>query len=145
SVLYISHRLEEVRAICHHATILRHGKVVAECDPQVETAARIAALMVGSELRELKAPPIKDDTAWVRLAINDLSLPKPTPFAIDLKSVSLEVRAGEIVGLAGIAGNGQDELFAALSGERPAPRNEAVVLDSASVGRLGVTQRRAFG
>src|SRR5262245_51036380 len=56
SVLYISHRLEEVRALCHHATILRHGKVVAECDPQKETAARLASLMVGAELRELKAP-----------------------------------------------------------------------------------------
>ncbi len=56
SVLYISHRLEEVKQICHHATILRHGKVVAECDPQQETAARLASLMVGAELRHLSAP-----------------------------------------------------------------------------------------
>ncbi len=145
SVLYISHRLEEVRAICHHATILRHGKVVAECDPQAETAARIASLMVGAELRELKAPPVKDETAWVRLAVKDLSLPKPTPFAVALKSVSLEVKAGEIVGLAGIAGNGQDELFAALSGERAATHADAVVINSVPVGTMGVTRRRAFG
>src|SRR4029078_11928677 len=88
SILYISHRLEEVRALCHHATILRHGKVVAECDPQFDTAAKIASLMVGAELRELKAPPMRDDTA-VRLAIKNLSLPRPTPFAVELKDVSL--------------------------------------------------------
>jgi simple sugar transport system ATP-binding protein len=145
SVLYISHRLEEVRALCHHATILRHGRVVAECDPQLETASRIASLMVGAELRELKAPPMRDDTAWVRLAVKNLSLPKPTPFAVELKDVSLEVRGGEIVGLAGIAGNGQDELFAALSGERLASHRDQVVINSVPAGRLGITARRSFG
>jgi simple sugar transport system ATP-binding protein len=145
AVLYISHRLEEVRAICHHATILRHGKVVAECDPQVESAARIASLMVGAELRELKAPPVREDTAWARLAVKDLSLPKPSPFAVDLKGISLEVRAGEIIGIAGIAGNGQDELFAALSGERLSPKAENVVINGVPSGGLGVTARRKAG
>ena len=79
SVLYISHRLEEVRAICHHATILRHGKVVAECDPQKETAARLASLMVGAELRQVSAPPAAGADAPVRLAVNDLSLPEAAP------------------------------------------------------------------
>lgn len=145
SILYISHRLEEVRGLCHHATILRHGKVVAECDPQVETASKIASLMVGAELRELKAPPMRDDTAGVRLAVKNLSLPRPTPFAVELKDVSLEVKGGEIVGLAGIAGNGQDELFAALSGERLAGHPDCVVINNVPVGRQGITARRAFG
>jgi simple sugar transport system ATP-binding protein len=145
SVLYISHRLEEVRAICHHATILRHGKVVAECDPQQETAARIASLMVGAELRELKAAPLREDTAWTRLQVKNLSMPRPTHFAVDLKGIDLEVKAGEIVGVAGIAGNGQDELFAALSGERLAERPDAVAVNSVPVGRLGITARRGFG
>jgi ABC-type uncharacterized transport system ATPase subunit len=145
SILYISHRLEEVRAICHHATILRHGKVVGECDPQKETAARLASLMVGAELRLLTAPPMVEETAWVRLAVRDLSLPKPTPFAVDLDKVSLEVRAGEIVGIAGIAGNGQDELFAALSGERLAKDTSAVVINSVPSGQLDITERRKFG
>jgi simple sugar transport system ATP-binding protein len=145
SVLYISHRLEEVRAICHHATILRHGKVVAECDPQKETAARLASLMVGAELRELQAPPPVDEGAKVRLSIRNLSMPRPTPFAVGLVDVSLEVRAGEIVGVAGIAGNGQDEIFAALSGERLADRADAVVIDDQPCGRRGVTLRRRLG
>ncbi len=120
SVLYISHRLEEVRAICHHATILRHGKVVAECDPANETSARLASLMVGAELHRITAPPSVGADATVRLKVDDLSLPKPHQFAVGLYNVSLEVRAGEIVSIAGVAGNGQDEFFDALSGERAA-------------------------
>jgi len=142
SVLYISHRLEEVKQICHHATILRHGKVVAECDPQRETAARLATLMVGAELRELHAPEPVNAAAKVRLAIHDLSMPRPHPFATALDHVSLEVRAGEIVSIAGVAGNGQDELFDALSGEARAKSAEAIQIDGVPVGRRGVNVRR---
>jgi ABC-type uncharacterized transport system ATPase subunit len=145
SVLYISHRLEEVRAICHHATILRHGKVVAECDPQKESAAKLATLMVGAEIRELTAPPLAEETAWIRLSVRDLSMPRPTPFAVALQGISLDVRRGEIVGIAGIAGNGQDELFAALSGERLAARPDAVIINGVPSGQLDITSRRKFG
>ncbi len=142
SVLYISHRLEEVRQICHHATILRHGKVVGECDPQAETAARLASLMVGAELRELAAPEPVADEAPVRLAVRDLSMPRPHPFAVALENISLEVRGGEILAIAGVAGNGQDELFDALSGEARANRADAVVIDGSACGRRGVNARR---
>lgn len=142
SVLYISHRLEEVRALCHHATILRHGKVVAECDPQKESAKRLASLMVGAELREVSAPPAVGLDAPVRLVVKSLSLPKPHPFAVALDDVSLEVRGGEIVSIAGVAGNGQDELFDALSGERYANRAETIRIDGIDVGRRSVNARR---
>ena len=145
SVLYISHRLEEVRQICHHATILRHGKVVAECDPLVETASRIASLMVGAELREVQAPELVSEGATVRLAVHDLSMPAPSAFAVALDGISLEVRAGEIVGIAGIAGNGQGELFDALSGERRTARPETVLIDGNPCGRRSVTARRKLG
>ncbi len=145
SVLYISHRLEEVRAICHHATILRHGKVVAECDPQRETAQRLASLMVGAEVHSVRPPDPAPEGAAVRLAVIGLSLPKPHPFAVELKEISLDVRAGEIVGIAGIAGNGQDELFGALSGERLAPGEADVRIDGAPCGRHGITARRKLG
>jgi simple sugar transport system ATP-binding protein len=142
SVLYISHRLEEVRAICHHATILRHGKVVAECDPQKETAARLAAMMVGAEVRHLTAPPATSTDAKVRLQVQGLTLPKPHQFAVGLHDVSLAVKAGEIVSIAGVAGNGQDELFDALSGERAANRADAIVIDGTPVGKRHVNIRR---
>jgi len=145
SVLYISHRLEEVRTLCHHATILRHGKVVAECDPQKETAGRLASLMVGAEVTGVKPPDPPPAWAEVRLAVHQLSLPRPHPFAVDLKSVSIEIRAGEIVGIAGIAGNGQDELFEALSGERLAPTENSIIINGLPMGRNGVTARRRRG
>ena len=142
SVLYISHRLEEVRTLCHHATVLRHGKVVAECDPQKETAARLASLMVGAELRELSAPQPVSASAPVRLSLKNLSMPKPHPFAVALDRVSIDVRGGEIVSIAGVAGNGQDELFDALSGEARADRADAIAIDGVSCGRRGVNARR---
>ncbi|MBN9010269.1 MAG: ABC transporter ATP-binding protein [Rhizobiales bacterium] len=128
SVLYISHRLEEVRAICHHATILRHGKVVGECDPQQETAKALACMMVGAEVHAVLPPEPAPADAKVRLSVS-----------------RLYVRAGEIVGIAGIAGNGQDELFGALSGERLAPGEADVRLDGTPCGRKGITARRKLG
>ncbi len=141
SILYISHRLEEVRALCHHATILRRGKVVGECDPQRETAARLAAMMVGAELRHLVPPEAKAGSP-VRLSIKHLSMPAPHQFAIALDDVSLDVRGGEIVSIAGVAGNGQDELFDALSGEVTARTAAAVLIDGKEVGRSGINARR---
>jgi simple sugar transport system ATP-binding protein len=142
SVLYISHRLEEVRALCHHATILRRGKVVGECDPQRETAARLAAMMVGAELRELSAPEPAGEGAPVRLSVRHLSMPAPHHFAVALDDVCLDVRGGEIVSIAGVAGNGQDELFDALSGEAPAASAGAILIDGVESGRRGITHRR---
>ena len=138
SVLYISHRLEEVRGLCHHATILRRGKVVGECDPQRETAARLAAMMVGAEIRELSAPEPAGEGAPVRLAVQHLSLPAPHHFAVALDDVCLDVRGGEIVSIAGVAGNGQDELFDALSGRNARrDRRRAIVIDGKPVERPG--------
>ncbi|HZP21681.1 MAG TPA: ABC transporter ATP-binding protein [Bauldia sp.] len=142
SVLYISHRLEEVKQICHHATILRHGRIVGECDPQQETAARLASMMVGAELRQLSPPEPVAATAPVRLAISHLSLDRAHAFATALDDISLEVRGGEIVAIAGVAGNGQDELFDALSGEVYAPRSDMIVIDGNPVGRRSVNARR---
>jgi simple sugar transport system ATP-binding protein len=145
SVLYISHRLEEVRAICHHATILRHGKVVGECDPQKETAKALAGMMVGSEVHAVRPPAAAPAGADVRLSVKRLSVPKPHPFAVDLQDVNLDVRAGEIVGIAGIAGNGQDELFGVLSGERLAGADGDVRINGTACGRKGITARRRLG
>ncbi|MBN8998598.1 MAG: ABC transporter ATP-binding protein, partial [Rhizobiales bacterium] len=145
AVLYISHRLEEVKQICHHATILRLGKVVGECDPQKETAARLASLMVGAEVHALQTDTPAPAVSKSRFVVSGLSLPAPGPFAVALKDIQLEVRAGEIVAIAGIAGNGQGELFEALSGERLADRAEAIVIDGRPAGRLGITTRRRLG
>jgi simple sugar transport system ATP-binding protein len=144
SILYISHKLDEVRRLCDRATILRHGKVAAACDPRRETAASLASLMVGQEVAGLRHDP-HDGSGAERLVAAGLSLPPPDLHGTALKDIALSVRAGEILGIAGVAGNGQDELFAALSGESLAERPDAVMIDGAPVGRVGVTQRRLRG
>jgi simple sugar transport system ATP-binding protein len=143
AVLYISHRLEEVQRICHHATIMRRGKVVSETDPAKETAATLARRMVGTEVLEVERPPAA--LGPVGLVINGLELPTGDPFGVSLKNISLEVRRGEVVAIAGIAGNGQGELFGALSGEQTVERSDAVIINDHAAGHLGITERRNLG
>ena len=144
AVLYISHRLEEVKQLCHDATILRHGKVVANVDPKAETAASLARLMVGADVHAVRAGK-HDAGGSPMLAAAALSLPADGPFGVPLRNVSLEVRAGEVVAIAGVAGNGQSELFEALSGERLAPVSEAITIRGTTCGTRGVTARRRLG
>jgi simple sugar transport system ATP-binding protein len=115
SILYISHKLDEIRALCHHCTVLRGGKVTGEVDPTKETNASLSRLMIGAEPPQLQH--IQAKLGGTVLEVNGLSVPKADPFATALSGIGFEVRAGEIVGIAGVSGNGQQELMAALSGE----------------------------
>src|SRR5215468_6063185 len=144
AILYISHRLEEAKRLCDTATILRLGKKVATCNPRQETAASLARMMVGAEIGEVKAAA-KRSAMVPRLLIQKLSLEPDDPHGTRLKEISLEVRGGEIVGIAGVAGNGQDELFAALSGERLAASDGTIVIDGRVAGLLNVNDRRRMG
>ena len=142
ALLYISHRLDEVRRLCDRATILRHGKVVGTCDPRQETARSIAALMVGAQISEVSALRRSSPEAAVRFATHNLSAPAPDLHGTTLDRINLSARAGEILGIAGVAGNGQSELFELLSGERAAQSADAVQIDGLPVGLDGVTARR---
>ncbi len=144
AVVYISHKLEEVRRLCERATILRAGKVVATCDPRAESVRSLAVMMVGTHLVDVRSKP-HDILGPVRLAVDALSLEAEDLHAVSLKAISFAVRGGEVFGIAGIAGNGQDELFAALSGERLARRAGVLHIDGISVGREGINLRRQYG
>ena len=144
AVLYISHRLEEVKRLCHNATILRHGKVVGNLDPGKETAASLARLMVGAEIHTVKGGARATPTL-ARLEVRHLNQPADGPFAVALRDVSLAIGGGEIVAIAGVAGNGQSELFDALSGERPNAAADAIRIDGKPCGTLGITERRRLG
>ncbi len=144
SILYISHKLHEIVALCDTATILRGGKVVGTADPRRETSRSMAEMMIGANLKEI-TKPAERIFGPPKLETQNLSLPKPTEFGVSLKDVTLCVRAGEIFGVAGVAGNGQNELLSALSGETLAPGAEAVILSGEPVGRLRVTERRNLG
>ena len=142
AILYISHKLDEIRDICDSATILRHGVVVDTCNPREKSARELAEMMVGSALHE----PLRDAGALgeVVLELNNLSVASATQFGTSLKSVNMAVRAGEILGIGGVAGNGQDELLAALSGEAPSTP-QTVRFDGDAVGHLGPNARRELG
>ncbi|MGE0119971.1 MAG: ABC transporter ATP-binding protein [Dongiaceae bacterium] len=145
AILYISHKLEEIRTLCERATIMRAGRVVAACDPRRESARRLAELMIGNEL---KAPAHTQKTGTgkgPRLVVQNLDLRTDQQFGVDLRDVSLAVAGGEILGIGGVAGNGQTELMAALSGESLADRADALKIDGRPVGRLGPGLRRISG
>ena len=141
SILYISHKLAEVIALCHHATILRGGRVVADCDPTKESPRSMAERMIGSRL----TPPKRTSVAGTgpeRLVISGLSAPAPDQFGTSLQNIGLTVHGGEIVGIAGVAGNGQSELMALLTGEQRAPQADMVKIDGTPIGFFGPNQRR---
>jgi ABC-type uncharacterized transport system ATPase subunit len=145
SILYISHRLEEVKRICDRATVLRHGKVVGQCNPRKETAATLARMMVGSDVHTIEHETSAETTGAPLLQVNDLVRKPATPFSVPLRNINLTVKAGEIMGIAGVAGNGQGELFEAISGEVLQPDAATVRIRDRDAGRLSISGRRLLG
>ncbi|OWW21809.1 ABC transporter ATP-binding protein [Noviherbaspirillum denitrificans] len=143
SILYISHKLDEIRALCHKCTVMRAGKVTGICDPTQETAASLSRMMIGAEPPAIKA--VDRLPGEKLLSLRDLSLPKSHPFGTELLDINLDVHAGEIVGIAGVSGNGQQELLAALSGEDPRAKPDAILLNGEPVGRMNAARRRKRG
>ncbi len=142
AILYISHKLDEIRALCDRATILRGGKVVETCTPKDETTKSLAEMMIGAELKAPKAKRVVPGRTLLSLA--GLDLPNHDPFGVSLRGVSLTLHAGEVLGIAGVAGNGQDELMAALSGEVRVAQT-MIALDGKPVGHLPPNKRRGLG
>ena len=164
AILYISHKLDEIRKLCHEATILRQGRKVASADPAEETSRSLAALMMGEELPDRVLASVvgasvdtnstpagmavtkeADSSSSVLLRLDDLSWAARDGGSISLHSICLEAVAGEIIGIAGVAGNGQDELLSVIAGEKPALLDSAVMLEGKSVGHLGAAERRRRG
>ncbi|MBF9029123.1 ATP-binding cassette domain-containing protein [Rhodobacterales bacterium HKCCE3408] len=142
AILYISHKLEEIRALCDAATILRRGKVVGSCTPREVSAAEMAEMMVG---KSLSAPRRAATEAGPPLLhVQNLNLTPATPFGTPLRNIGFTVHAGEVLGIGGVAGNGQDELLAALSGETLSARG-SVSLDDEDISQMGPDARRERG
>jgi ABC-type uncharacterized transport system ATPase subunit len=142
SILYISHKLEEIRSLCDTATILRLGKKVATCTPADTSARALAEMMVGASFA---SPHAKGGTTGdVLLTVQDLELPAPGAFGTPLRGIRFDVHAGEVLGIGGVAGNGQDELLSALSGERMTPAG-SILLDGVDISRSGPLARRDIG
>ncbi|MDR6216292.1 ABC transporter ATP-binding protein [Paracidovorax wautersii] len=143
SILYISHKLHEIRALCTACTVLRGGKVTGVCNPAEETNASLSRMMIGAEPPALTHRPVQAGAAVLR--VQSLSLPRADQFGVDLIDMEFEVRAGEVVGIAGVSGNGQKELMYALSGEDTRAAEATVQVGGRPVGRMNPRQRRALG
>ena len=140
SILYISHKLHEIQALCDSATVMRAGKVTGHAIPREETQASLARMMIGRELPHCEIPAYLG-TPRPMLEVKALSLVSPDPFGTSLHDISLRVQAGEILGIAGISGNGQNELMAALSGET-LTSGDAIQLEGRAIGALSAGARR---
>ena len=142
SILYISHKLEEIRALCDTATILRHGEKVATCIPVATTAREMAEMMVGASFANpIKAKREMGDTI---LSLKNVSASSAEAFGTSLRDISLDLKEGEILGIGGVAGNGQDELLATLSGETTVA-SDMIIFDGQAIGKQGPTERRKIG
>jgi len=141
SIIFISHKLHEVRNLATRCVVMRAGKIVAEVDPRSQSEANLARLMLGTE------PPVigagESSAGETALEVCRLSVPGSDQ-RDRLDQVSFEVRMGEIVGIAGISGNGQQVLMEALAGELIV-EPDAVRLFGRPVGRLNPARRRMLG
>lgn len=146
AILFISHKLSEIRDLCHTATIMRAGKLVGTVDPTVTDEDALARLMIGRDIPHPTRPAAKLTDAPL-LSIRDVFVDDADPFAVSLKSVSLDVHGGEIVGIAGVSGNGQRLLAGILSGEvtLPAAQGDRIQLLGQRAGHLGCAARRTLG
>ena len=104
------------KTINHRATILRGGDKIAEVETHTKSTKQLAELMVGTKISAIKQPVAPKDSAAI-LHINGLNRPASGPFDTALRDIQLTAHAGEILGIAGIAGNGQSELMDTLTGE----------------------------
>ena len=143
SILYISHKLHEIRELCNACTVLRGGKVTGVCNPSQESNASLSRMMIGAE------PPLLERRAQTtgapRLTVKSLSLEREDQFGVNLEAIDLEVCAGEVVGIAGVSGNGQRELMYALSGEDCRAPRGSVRMGQTDVSRLHPGARRKRG
>lgn len=141
TVIFISHKLDEVREIADHITVIRRGKTVASVDPSDVSSHELAELMVGSELPTPEVQGVTGFTETV-LLLEDVAVTKDERSV--LSGVSFRVRKGEIVGIAGVEGNGQTDLVDAILGLVELASGRVQLADVDLTG-LGVRQRREQG
>lgn len=143
SILYISHKLHEIRALCTQCTVLRAGRVVGVCNPAQESNASLSRLMIGAEPPQLVHRAQRPGEKFLR--VEQLCLRREDQFGVDLQDITFDVRCGEVVGIAGVSGNGQKELLSALSGEDCRAAKGAVWIGSEDAYGQHPGQRRNLG
>ncbi len=146
AILFISHKLDEIRELCDTATILRAGSVTGRADPRQHSAASLATMMIGSAI-PAPVPATALPPGPAMLELDGLDFHNDDPFGVSLHGLSLRVRSGEIIGIAGISGNGQRELAGLISGEIALPQAQRprIRLIGQPAGQLSAAARRRIG
>ncbi|GAA4193946.1 ABC transporter ATP-binding protein [Microbispora amethystogenes] len=142
TILFISHKLDEVLRVADAITVIRRGTTVATVDPEGVTSRKLAELMVGSEL---PSPETRESTVTdvVALSVRDLTVRTGDGRTV-VENVSFDIRKGEVLGIAGVEGNGQAELVEAIMGMRPC-EVAALTLGDADISHWSTLRRRAGG
>ena len=142
TILFISHKLDEVRTISDEITVIRRGTTVGTADPKTVTNRQLAEMMVGSELPvpELRESTVTDRTV---LELSGVTV-KDVADRTVLSDINLTIHAGEVLGIAGVEGNGQAELVDTIMGIRPAASG-AIYLNGEDITRLSTLRRRESG
>ncbi|WP_203975591.1 ABC transporter ATP-binding protein [Planotetraspora silvatica] len=142
TILFISHKLDEVLRVADAITVIRRGTTVATVDPKDVTARRLAELMVGSEL---PSPETRESTVTdvVALAVRDLTVRTAAGRTI-VDGATFEIRKGEVLGIAGVEGNGQAELVEAIMGMR-AGSTGTITLAGEDISQWSTLKRREAG
>ena len=145
SILYISHKLHEIKEIAKRVTILKSGQVIDALETKNVSTNILAEKMVGKKVIKLKGK--KNITKFKKslaFSVNNLCRTKKNQFGVSLNNINFSLNFGEILGVAGIAGNGQVELMEALSGETPGDKEEIIFKENA-IGNSKIQNRRQLG
>ncbi|NHB58501.1 ABC transporter ATP-binding protein [Acinetobacter sp. 194] len=143
SILYISHKLHEIKELCDEATILRNGKVTGNVKPSANSTSDLARLMIGRDLPTYNHADFTGQKESV-FSLSEVSFNSDDPFGVSLENIHLSLKTGEIMGIAGISGNGQAELLSLLSGEVETTQGE-IYFEGQNISKLDPAERRNLG
>ncbi len=143
TIIYISHKLNEVMDLCQRATVLRGGAVIGTVNVADTDAAHLAQMMVGRSIERVRATAAAQPDAEAKLVLRDLSAMDDQQLPA-LNSINLTVHAGQILGVAGVEGNGQSELIEVIAGLRQ-PLAGDVIISGQRINALSRRERRLRG
>ena len=141
-IIYITHKLKEVMQLCDEVAVMRRGKLVSVSEIKNENIESLANKMVGQNLKTIKKKKAKTSSDQL-IKITNLNFTSEDPFETNLMDINFSVNRGECLGIAGISGNGQSELFQVLSGEIISEKN-SIEFSNNYIGDLSPQERREY-
>ena len=141
-IIYITHKLKEVMQLCDEVAVMRRGKLVSVSEIKNENIESLANKMVGQNLKTIKKKKAKTSSDQL-IKITNLNFTSEDPFETNLMDINFSVNRGECLGIAGISGNGQSELFQVLSGEIISEKN-SIEFNNSYIGDLNPQERREY-